>query len=335
MSSLHTPPPPITFGQLTRDFIHDVTQTERGLLGTIIKMTLSPARVIDTYLFIDRSRFLKPTRYLVFCFGLAALQFFIVQAWYGQSADKLREEVTLEARQDVNEVTTSIRQSPAWEESDAAAELHAHYHRLGDQFAALRNEFRTLFAMLVIPVFALLYFGLFRRHGYHLAEAVVAATYIHAHVALLGFFMLPFLLLGRTAQDYELWSSLINNVTGLYLLVAVKQAFATRWRELLYALGWALLLIFLVALSLPSIIFIIGATARVLYTEAWYSFSPKFNMSLIQLFVLFPLACFLIWRLLLRRDRRPIATLYRFDLTLLAAALTVVALIVNFSFLSN
>ena len=286
------------------DFFRDVTQAERGLVGTIVQLTLRPARVIDTYLYTDRKRFLKPTRYLVFCFSLAALQVFVIQTWYGKPVQELVAEADATDHARLVEKGYIESEEIEVEESKAEAELHDRYHQFGARFSVFYNEFRTFFAMLFIPVLGLLYYFFYGRHGFNIAEAMVAATYLHAHLALLASLFLPLFFLGSDAEDYELWSSVENSFTGLYLLFGVTQVFTKRWWDTLIALLWLLLLLVVVAMCSPSFIFLGGATARVWMTDASYSSSPKFLGHLIQVLLLLPAALFLILRLHPQREKK-------------------------------
>jgi hypothetical protein len=302
MSSLHTPSPPpprLTLRRLVSDFLRDVTDADRGLLATIWELTLRPGQVVTTYLHQDRSRFLRPTRYLVFCLSLAAIQLVAVQLWYGQSVEEMRQE-------------TSTRDREQSAEFDSLAELtaaEAAYHEWLDRtkarFHSLTGEFRSFFAMLVIPLFGLLYYALYARHGLNLAESIVAAAYLHAHVVFLSFLFLPLYFLGDSSQDYQRWFRLEEIATGLYLFVAVARVFGRGWRDTLLAIIGVVVLLLVLSITIGPATYIGAAMARTVFDPALglASLSWKFYVYLGVLITVVP-ALFGLWFMLHPQRRR-------------------------------
>lgn len=68
---------PLTLREALREARHDWLDLERGALGTLIDLTLRPARVMRAYLVERRRDYVRPLRYLLFS---VALQ--VAVGWY-------------------------------------------------------------------------------------------------------------------------------------------------------------------------------------------------------------------------------------------------------------
>lgn len=302
---MSSPPERITLKTLFRDFLLDFSEVDRGLLGTIINLTLRPARVVDTFLFTHRDRFVRPTRYLVFCFSLAALQVFTIQAWYGASIKELNAAVESAspvsptppvAGEHVKDQIVPLGSRPSIQGFNSSSRLD----QLAAQARQFVDRFQTFAFLLALPLLALVYYYLYARHGYNLAESITAATYLHAHTTLLGIVFLPFYFLGDTPADYERWSSVEDRATGIYLLFAVTCVFARRWWETLVAVSWACVVIFFLGLAATSLVFVSGALARILLEPgdpATLHLSGRFILGLIQVVLILPTVILLLYRL--------------------------------------
>ncbi len=296
-----TPPPRITLKTLSADFFRDFSELDRGMLGTVRNLFSRPSRVIDSYLYIDRERFIRPTRYLIFCFSLAALQTFVTQSWYGQSVKEL--SVAAEAADELAHPGPRLgKQVDGVSVSDDSkqAPLGPRFTRLLDKADHFFSQFRTFAALILMPLLALLYYYFYGRHGYNLAESIVATTYLTAHVSLLGFLFLPFYFAGSTPEDYEFWSSTENLFTGVYLLIAATKVFAQRWWETLVAFVWGGFLLVFLGLMAKPIIFFLAVVTRILYEMGDLgapSLSWQFISSALQVIVVLPTVIYLFYRL--------------------------------------
>lgn len=235
-------PDRLTFRNIISNFFHDLISADRGMWGTIVQLTLRPRQVIDTFLFEDRQRFVRPTRYVLFALSVAALTFVAIQWRYGQPIEEYLRP-TFEQRAD--ESVQNLRQS--LEESLAALtdeEAIARKRKENEETVkALRDgnvkatanmvKYGNYISIVFLPLAAFVYWLIFPRKGFNYAEHLASFAYISSHGSLLSVLLIPFILFARS-PDGLLQALLISSLlAGCYQLYATFRVYVNSWKDVL------------------------------------------------------------------------------------------------------
>ena len=233
--------PPLSVRDLVADFLHDLVNSERGMGGTLVQLTLHPGVVVNSYLSGDRDRFVKPTRYLVFVMGAAALFYFAIQAWYGTSLAEMYSDAAVAdiAAQFDREIAASEQATgPLSKEAMSRVETVR-----AETLSRTTTLFQSMFTYASISILLSLAISTVSLRAvlvlnrFSLAEALVACLYIGVHATLLYFLTLPLFFFGSTPEDFMFWTSVALLLNGIYSAYAVYQVFVTKWWEIPIAIG--------------------------------------------------------------------------------------------------
>ena len=142
-----SPSGPLTLHEALREARHDWLDLEHGALGTLIDMTVRPAKVMRAYLYERRRDYVRPLRYLLFSVAaqVAASYALLSSAFMQEQVQKQGEEV-------------------------------ARAHWLLDNAAVL--------TLVLLPLIAGVLRLCFMRHGVRYVDALVVATYSQAQLNL-------------------------------------------------------------------------------------------------------------------------------------------------------
>lgn len=263
------PPDRLTFSNIISNFFRDLTNADRGMWGTIVQLTVRPQRVINTFLFEDRARFIRPTRYVLFALSVAALSFVAIQWRYGQPIQEyLRPTIERQAEESV----ASLRQS--FEErldlTDPAS-LEQKRQANAKMIAGIREEaikvntnaikYGNYLGILFMPLAAFAYWFMFPRKRFNFAEHLASVGYIYSHASLLNLLTLPFILLA-TSPDGLIRALLYASILqGIYQLYATARVYVKSWSDLFIGLGALIAFTIGIILLVKSSAYLIGYVA--------------------------------------------------------------------------
>ena len=256
----------LTVRQLTADFLRDFTDTDRGVLGTIVQLTLHPRRVVQAYLSGDRSRFIRPTRYLGFVLSISAAVFFIVQYWFsGAVAETILSGLETGFVEGLEEdlAARQARYSLSSEEVDKLRKSNArvaHFWRTG---VRLSIKYYSAVFVASIPLAAFGHRWFYPRNTYNLPESIVASLYVYSHATILAIFLTPlWLILADSPIELVnlLWMG--SAISFLYTLYAVQSTYGHRWWEFFVHLFFWMLLFVLIAVFAYSVGYVGSALRR-------------------------------------------------------------------------
>jgi hypothetical protein len=236
-------PPRLTTGGLVREFIAEALDADRGIWAALRNLTFQPQKVVQSYLDGDRSRYVRPTRYVMFSITLATVYTFIIVSWFGASTTELILEVI--EPQYIETMTISLEKQ-AQANNWTGAELAAHQAKV-TQFAsnfasilAASLQYSSFFIFLLVPIMALVNRWCYPLGAGTYAESLVASSYIYSHAALISLIgLLPAMLFTNVTADasgFMIISGICSAMTFGYIVRATYQIYARRWWELPLAL---------------------------------------------------------------------------------------------------
>lgn len=246
-------PERLTLRSIMTDFVRDFSQAERGLWGAFVQLTLRPRRVIETFLYKDRQQFSRPTRYLIFCLSVAALQLLLVQGRYGSSLyeyqmDLQNHELALQI-DPVSEFARGFKEGFEGGSNNSIEEIKAY------------SSYSSYLLATLIPVFAFGYFMVFPARKFNFAETLAGSVYLHGHQLLvMSLGTLPLLLFGEIA-DYVYWASWVKWGALLLLVISVFRVFLVSRRDaawlipkILLTLVWAATAVLVIGILLGGLL---------------------------------------------------------------------------------
>lgn len=247
-----TPPERLTLKTISSNFLRDFLQAEDGLWGTIVQMTIAPRRVVETYLFEDRKKFIRPSRYLFFCLSIVAFQLIAIQGRYGTSVFDHKVEQVAESKINSEEMIGNNGEKMTDIEF---TEIKAKSKEIVQMIGQYVNYLTVLF----LPFLGLLYFILFPSREFNYAESLIAAIYLHAHHFLLITLLSLPLLFYSGIEDYIAAKSWISMMLQFYFYGFLLSVFWAGWRDILLAFPK---LLAIVLLSLPTVAILISSSPK-------------------------------------------------------------------------
>ncbi|WP_157501470.1 DUF3667 domain-containing protein [Lewinella sp. 4G2] len=235
------PPERLSFGALIKTFFADLANADRGMLGTVVKLTTYPNEVVDTYLFKDRARFIRPTRYFLFALSVVAASYFVVQLRFGEPLhDFLMPFYEQEYEAGRQQMLDALLAQA--EDNNAQAEEFARWYT--DAYTSFLKkmtkwfiQYSSYFSLLFIPLNALLYYFVFPRKDYNYTETIVATAYTSAHATLFSVFLIPFFLILSDPFAIAKAYQAIGFLQMAYLLYAIVRVWIDKPSDVLLAIG--------------------------------------------------------------------------------------------------
>ena len=229
MMETPTPPSRITMRSIFEGIL-DTFNLERGLIYTSIALTTKPGIAIRTYLYEDRTKLVKPFRFLVLTIAVAT--FVTVQYFKYSSAG---EEFALGFSEGFGKGAGGDTAG------DAAADMELRAEAFAKQVGDITQNYFNLFLLAGVPVIALATMWVFRRKMNY-AEHLVVNSYITGYMTLVYLLMMPLLffmnflalsklymvfLLGYSAWSYtrifgeKLWAGIGKSLLAMLIYIVL------------------------------------------------------------------------------------------------------------------
>lgn len=190
-------PEPILERISMRKVRHDifmVLNLEKGIFYTVWQMMRAPGEAMHQYLFVDRSRFMDPTRFLLLTVALltfVTLTFFPEVGFY-----------------------------QGLEQGFQAGDNPEKQAILG-KLMELYSDYLSVMMLLTVPPAALVSWVIFQKYKLHYAEHLVINAYLWGFLS----FITLFALVAVKFVDVLVYSTIIYIVYALYNLYFFKQVF--------------------------------------------------------------------------------------------------------------
>lgn len=257
----------VSVGHLLRDFLHEYFDVDSKLVKTIGWLLVKPGFLTHEYLAGKRSRYVGPFRlYLV-----ASLLFFFAFALLGGKNMVVRTTedsapapaVAGEAEPEKTEPTPAASDDAAPADKESfGAQFDSHVRKFaadpntaGERLALGISSYVPKAMFVLLPFFALLLKGLYRRSGRVYAEHFIFALHYHA-----------FAFIGMLANMLAPWPSLkalLALGVAAQLYFALKTAYAQSWGKTLLK-GSVLLFSY----SIVLLVAMAAITIAVIWTSA-------------------------------------------------------------------
>lgn len=259
-------PDRLTTSNIFRNFFQDLLNADRGMWGTIVQMTLRPQRVIRTFLFEDRKRYIRPTRYVLFSLSIAALTFVAIQWRYGQPLHEYLRP-TIEAQADEMVLDLKEQASRRAEESGkpltpereaANLKMRESIREQAVQTNTNLIKYGNYLGLLGMPVIALMYWLMFPRISFNYPEHLASVGYIYGHANVLSLLTLPFILFAISPTGLLQAMFYSSVITVLYQLYATVRVYVTSIKDALIAAAVLVLSFATLALVLSSAGYVMG-----------------------------------------------------------------------------
>ncbi|NUO01712.1 MAG: DUF3667 domain-containing protein [Saprospiraceae bacterium] len=237
---METPPSPprITMRSIFEGIL-DIFNLEHGLIYTSIALTLKPGIAIRTYLYEDRTRLVKPFRFLLLTIALAT--FATIQYFKYSLAG---EEISAGFFDGLQQGTESAAANPG------ASQLRTE--ALAKQITDITKNYINLFLLAGVPIVSLATSWVFRRKMNY-AEHLVLNSYITGYMTMGYLVLMPLLFFLNFVTFTQLYS--------LFLLIYSSWAYSQAFREKIgVGIAKSLLatLIYLVLYYVVIIVLLIG-----------------------------------------------------------------------------
>lgn len=227
------------------DDVLDIFNLEKGLIYTTVALTLKPGIAIRTYLYEDRTKLVKPFRFLLLTIALATF----VTIQYFQYASSV-----------VNELSSGFKDGYELGAGSSASDAEAVRMRaeaMTKRLSDISKNYFNLFLLAGVPVVALATLWVFRRRMNY-AEHLVVNSYITGYMTLFYLLLMPLLLV----MDFVAMSQ----VYMVFLLAYSTWSYIQVFQEKLWTgIGKSLL-----ATLLYLLLYYIGVT---LFVVLWLSVS--------------------------------------------------------------
>lgn len=259
-------PDRLTTSNIFRSFFEDFLNADRGMWGTIVQLTLRPQRVVQTFLFEDRSRYIRPTRYVLFSLSIAALSFFAVQWRYGQPLHEyLLPTIEVQGDEMAADLQATMNEKAKAEGKELTPERRKENQQM---ITAMREKtiqtnvnlikYGNYLGLLGMPIIALGFWLMFPRVSYNYPEHLAATGYIFGHASVLNLLTIPFVLLA-TSPTGLLQAILYSSIfTLLYQCYATGKVYIQSFKDALIALAVCVLALIAFALVLSSAGYVVG-----------------------------------------------------------------------------
>ena len=188
----------ITVSSILNEAWHSITHVERGLRKTIIALAVAPGKMLQTYMAGDRKPYQKPFSFLLISTTSFALVLHLFHSYY------------------------QIPNAVSFDD------------RLFNNQLLLESKYYAWFHILLLPVYALVSFLIFKRTKYNYAEWMVICCYVISFDLLLNIpfhFLLTYLHLNNTLHNTI--QLIIAEIYTIYALNAFLRA-RMNWTRNLY-----------------------------------------------------------------------------------------------------
>lgn len=259
-------PDRLTTSNIFRNFFQDLLNADRGMWGTIVQMTLRPHRVVRTFLFEDRKRYIRPTRYVLFSLSIAALTFVAIQWRYGQplheylrpTIEAQADEMVLDLAEQANRKAEEQGKTITPEREAADLKMRASIREGTIQTNTNLIKYGNYLGLLGMPLIALAYWLMFPRISFNYPEHLASVGYIYGHASVLSVITLPFILLAASPEG--LLKALVYSsvVTLLYQTYATGRVYVKSIKDALLAIAILILSFAAFALVLSSAGYVLG-----------------------------------------------------------------------------
>ena len=179
MMETPTPPSRITMRSIFEGIL-DTFNLERGLIYTSVALTIQPGTAIRAYLYEDRTKLVKPFRFLVLTIALAT---FATVQYFKYSPV-------------VDELSAGFKDGYELGAGGAGADVEAARLRaetIMQQMNDIAKNYFNLFLLAGVPVIALATMWVFRRRMNY-AEHLVVNSYVTGYMTLFYLLLMPLLL---------------------------------------------------------------------------------------------------------------------------------------------
>lgn len=257
-------PERLTLANIISNFFRDLTSADRGLWGTVVQLTLRPERVVNTYLFEDRKRFIRPTRYVLFVFSLLALNYVALQYRHGKPLHEfLRPYMEQQVDDQIVEIKSQVMKQTNSGNPEANAVLDEKFYPVYREgvlnYLSFSVRYSNYIGVVAVPFMALLYLFCFPRLNFNYPEHLAASGYMFAHSGLLSMLGLPVLLIFTTPATLFYALSVASVLQAVYLLYATIRIYVNKATDFLLALLLYFLVVVTISVMLYKFSYFIGA----------------------------------------------------------------------------
>ncbi|NDV70095.1 DUF3667 domain-containing protein [Dysgonomonas sp. 25] len=158
----------IDLHHIIHDFLHGVLHVDKGILFTIKELTLRPGQTIRNYLEGKRAKYFKPFAYV---FILATI-YTVIMHFIG---------VPIIDANDFQISSRPILDSP----------IMLTMNEIIRSLFSIVNDHTAISTLLLLPLYALGSFLIYRKEKYNYGEHLVINSYIHGHAMLLQILSIP------------------------------------------------------------------------------------------------------------------------------------------------
>lgn len=209
-------PTRITVGYLFGHAL-ELANLERGIGFTIWRWLFQPRLATQEFLYIDRTRYVKPFTLLALAITLIT---YITLQWLGMEKE-------------LSNNNAQLRQFPEYLRPAVQQSLD------------IVRQYFHVFLVVAIPVQALANQLIFRRSGIYYPEHLVIVTYLFAIQTLLSVLCVPLVV-----WKPNLFGNIVGILLPVYLLWAIQQSYQTKW----YWAALALLVYLVLGSLIPGIV---------------------------------------------------------------------------------
>ena len=233
-------PSRLSVTSLIGNLLQDLANADRGMLGTLLHLTYRPGRVVRTYLYEDRTRYIRPTKYLLVALSVLTVIFVVAQFRYGMPiheylTDFYREVAESQLQDMETRMLANVENTP--EDRQWVAERIGGYTDFMVDLNKTLTKYSSYLMVALLPFQSLLLWLAFPRREYNYAEVLAANTYLSAHQAITSVVLLPFLLLIASPETLAFTLMIVSILQLAYYLIALIPVFVRSFTDVLIALG--------------------------------------------------------------------------------------------------
>lgn len=209
----HTPPR-ITFKVVWNSLL-DLFSLEKGIFHTLWCLLIRPGKMVYNYLFEDRTKDIKPFKFLIFTTALAVL----VSVRYSSMEANFLEGLDAGIEMNAKKNDKSAAEIAEMKEGIETYKVFAH---------KVFNDYANLVFLIAIPITSFFTFLFFRSSQFYYTEHLVLKAYLQGFQNLL--FVLSFPLLFKFPESFIVYLAIAIG----YAIYAYKDVFDTKWSTAIF-----------------------------------------------------------------------------------------------------
>jgi len=155
----------------------NIFNLEKGLFHTIYQLIIHPGKALRSYLFEDRTHFMKPFSFLLLSITLAVIALINIQ----------HIEKGLEKQLNTQR-TEQLNRSP---QDDKEEKIQRAFNIYIQQASIIYSKYLNVLLILFIPIVSIFSYLFFRKDKMYYAEHLIANSYIMSMQNLIYLLMLP------------------------------------------------------------------------------------------------------------------------------------------------